>query len=59
MYAFDQLKKGEKTLQQVEKEQEDFKKNLNEITSVNPKHKNTKTNASKTTNSSCTSKIRQ
>ena len=26
MYTYDQLKKGEKTLQQVEKEQEDFEK---------------------------------
>ena len=27
------------TLQQVEKQQKDFKKELNEITSGNPKHK--------------------
>ena len=40
MYTYDQLKKGEKTLQQVEKEQEDFKKDLKRITSGNPKHKN-------------------
>ena len=40
MYTYDQLKKGDKTLQQVEKEQEDFLKSLGEITSGNPKHKN-------------------
>ena len=40
MHPYYQLKKGEKTLQQVEKEQEDFQKHLNEITLVNPKHKN-------------------
>ena len=39
MYTFDRLKIGEKKLQKVEKEQEDFKKDLNEITSGNPKHK--------------------
>ena len=39
MYTYDQLKKGEKTLKQVEKEQENFKSNLHEITSGNPKHK--------------------
>ena len=38
MFAYDQLRKGEKTLQQVEKEQEDFKKDLKKITG-NPKHK--------------------
>ena len=40
MYIYDQLKKGDKTLQQVGKEQEDFKKTLGGITSGNPKHKN-------------------
>ena len=38
MYTYDQLKNGEKTLQQVEKEQKDFRKELNEITSGNLKH---------------------
>ena len=38
MFAYDQLRKGEKTLQQVEKEQEDLKKDLKKITG-NPKHK--------------------
>ena len=33
---------GEKTLQQVEKEQEDFKKDLNEIVAGNPKYKSEK-----------------
>ena len=33
MYTYNQLKNGEKTLQQVEKEQGDFKKGLGEITS--------------------------
>ena len=31
MYTYDQLKNGETTLQQVEEEQKDFKKYLNEI----------------------------
>ena len=31
MFTFDQLKKAKKTLQQVEKEQEDFKFDLSEI----------------------------
>ena len=39
MYTYDQLKKGKKTLQQIEKEQEDFKKDLNEVTG-NSKYKN-------------------
>ena len=38
MYTYDQLKNGEKTLQQVEKEQKDFRKELNEITSGSLKH---------------------
>ena len=36
------MKNGDKTLQQVEKEQDSFKKYLNEITSGNPKHKSKK-----------------
>ena len=32
MYTYDQLKKSDKTLKQVEKEQTDFKTELNEIT---------------------------
>ena len=39
MYTYNQLKNGDTTLQQVEKQQKDFKKELNEITSGNPKHK--------------------
>ena len=39
VYAYNQLKNGEKTLQQVEKQQKDFKKELNEIASGNPKRK--------------------
>ena len=39
VYTYNQLKNGDKTLQQIEKEQEDFKIDLNEITSGNPKHK--------------------
>ena len=39
MYSYNQLKNGDKTLQQVEKQQKDLKKELNEITSGNPKHK--------------------
>ena len=42
MYTYTQLKNGEKTLQQVEEEQKCCKKNLNEITSGNPKHKSEK-----------------
>ena len=38
MYTYSQLKNGEKTLQQVEEEQKD----LNEITSGNPKYKSEK-----------------
>ena len=37
-----QLKIGEKTLQQVEEKQKYFKRDLNEITSGNPKHKSEK-----------------
>ena len=33
------MKNGDTTLQQVEKQQKDLKKELNEITSGNPKHK--------------------
>ena len=42
MYAYNQLKNSEKTLQQVVEEQKDFWKNLNEITSGNLKHKSEK-----------------
>ena len=38
MYTYNQLKNGEK-IQQVEEEQKYFRKDLNEITSGNPKHK--------------------
>ena len=33
------MKNGDRRLQQVEKQQKDFQKELNEITSGNPKHK--------------------
>ena len=39
MYIYGHMKNGDTTLQQVEKRQKDFKKELNEITSGNPKHK--------------------
>ena len=39
MYTYNQLKNGEKTLQQVEEDQNYFKKYLNEITPGNPKRK--------------------
>ena len=39
MYTYDKLKNGKTALEQVEKEQKDFKKELNEITSGNPDHK--------------------
>ena len=39
IYTYDQLKNGNISLQQVEKQQKDFRKELNEITSGNPKHK--------------------
>ena len=42
IYTYNQLKNGEKTLQQVEEEQKYFKKDLNEITSGNLKHKSEK-----------------
>ena len=42
MYTYNQLKKGVKTLKQVEEAQKYFKKDLNEITSGNPKHKSKK-----------------
>ena len=41
MFTYNHLKNGDQTLQQVEKEQEDFKK-LNKITSGNLKHKSEK-----------------
>ena len=40
IYIYDDMKNGKTTLQQIEKQQKDFKKELNEITSENPKHKN-------------------
>ena len=42
MYTYDQLKNSKKTLQQVQEEQKYFQKDLNEITSGNPKHKSEK-----------------
>ena len=39
MYTYGHMKNGDKTLQQVEKQQKDFQKELNEITSGNPNHK--------------------
>ena len=42
MYTYNQLKNGEKTLQQVEEEQKYFEKDLNEITLGNPKHESEK-----------------
>ena len=39
MHTYDQLKNGEKTLQQVEEKQKHFKKDLNEIKSGNRRHK--------------------
>ena len=39
MYIYGHMKNGDTTLQQVEKQQKDFKKELIEITSGNPKHK--------------------
>ena len=39
MYIYGHMENGDTTLQQIEKQQKDFKKELNEITSGNPKHK--------------------
>ena len=39
MYIYGHMKNGDTTLQQVEKQQKDFKKELNEIKSGNPKYK--------------------
>ena len=39
MYTYNQLKNGDTALQEVGKQQKDFKKELNEITLRNPKHK--------------------
>ena len=39
MYIYGHMKNGCTPLQQVEKQQKDFKKELNEITSGNLKHK--------------------
>ena len=38
MYIYGHMKNGDTTLQQAEKQQKDFKKELNEITSRNRKH---------------------
>ena len=42
VYIYNQLKNGEKALQQVEEEQDEFEKDLNKINSENPKHKSEK-----------------
>ena len=42
MCSYGHMNNGEKTLQQVEEEQEKFKNDLREITSENPKHKSKK-----------------
>ena len=42
MYTYNQLKNGEKTLQQVEENQKTFKMELNQITSGNPDLKSEK-----------------
>ena len=39
MYDYGHMKNGDTTLRQVEKQQKCFKKELNEMTSGNPKHK--------------------
>ena len=39
VYIYGHMKNGDTTLQQVEKQQKDFKKELDEITSGNPKNK--------------------
>ena len=39
MYIYGHMENGDTTLQQVEKQQKDFKKELDEITSGNPKNK--------------------
>ena len=42
MHTYNQLKNGEKTLQQKEEDQKNFKSELNKIKSKNPKHKSKK-----------------
>ena len=42
MYTYNQLKNGEKTLQQIEEEQKHFEKDLNEIKSGNRRRKSEK-----------------
>ena len=42
IYTYNKFKNGEKTLQEVEEDQQYFLKNLNEITSGNPKKKSEK-----------------
>ena len=39
MYIYDHMKNGDTPLQQVQKQQKDFKKEFNEITSGSLKHK--------------------
>ena len=39
MYIYDDMKDGKITLQQIEKQEKVFKKELKEITSWNPEHK--------------------
>ena len=39
IYIYNHMKNGDTTLLQIEKQQKGFKKELNEITSANPKHK--------------------
>ena len=41
IYIHNHMKNGDTTLPQVEKQQIDLKKDLNEITSGNPKHRST------------------
>ena len=42
MYSYGHMRNGDKTLQQVEEEQEKFKNDLREISPENPKHKSKK-----------------
>ena len=39
MYIYGHVENGDITLQQIEKQQKDLKKEINEMTSGNPKHK--------------------
>ena len=38
MYIYGHMENADITLQQIEKQQKDFKKEINEMTSGNPKH---------------------